>query len=1217
MRFSQYKTRHCWEFLSIIFLILISFSLIWAIEKPTKCQIESYIKEVSLNYPFSPQQSPMNHGSGSGNNESKVIIGNQFSGSGTTYYVDATNGSDANNGLTPEKAWKTIYMVNNSIFTPGDSILFKRGETWRERLTVPTSGSAGNPITFRAYGTGARPIILGSIAKNNAGDWTLDASTGQANTWSTTAAVATKTVFRDKGAGFTVMTRVANKADLDADGEWWYDDPNDKVFVYAVANPISGGVKFEIPQRTNAITGALSVDYLTISNLSIHYCIRSGIMLDTGMNNWVISDNTITQNGGSGIRSQNNSNVLISGNTVSYVGINDASDTTEIAGIFLATSTGGTISRNIVSYTGRAGILVYGEGSDNVIVEHNTVHDAGQNGAIDGHAYGIQLFGPETGDQNGGIVRYNYVYDCGHANLYIINRVTNAQVYYNILVNGGSWGSGDYLGNISFNGDSKDATALAIYNNILYQPACNHVNRANIRMPPQMTMEGALIKNNVFYNGNTNFTGFTFHGDSTHAVPPTLNNNLHYVPGHSGNILRVEATSSTWVKRAVGIETNGINADPFFASTVIPDFHILPSSPCRNAGAGVGLSQDYEGNSIWELPDIGAYELGPLPATTLPTVTTTVPLAIKSTSATGGGIVTSDGGGSVIDRGVCWSLATNPTLSNAHTHDGSGTGGFTSSLTTLSPETSYHIRAYATNSVGTAYGDDLVFVTGASSSTISLSRSRLSFGATSRGARTQSQSIIISFPGNVGLNWTATAQQPWIIISQTSGAGPTMINVGVDPSGLTSGTFPGQIAVVAPGASNSPRVINIDLTIYTLDSVKKPFGHLDTPQNGSTVSGSVPVTGWALDDIGVENVKIYRDPVGDDQPGDSGLVYIGEATFVEGARPDIEQIYSSHPMNYRAGWGLMVLTNGLPNQGNGTFVLHAKAVNKAGMQIELGTKTIICDNAHATKPFGAIDTPVQGGMISGNLFVNFGWVLTPLPNMIPIDGSTLTVWIDGKLIGQPVYNNYRADIAAAFPGYANSNGAVGYFNFDTTTYANGVHTIGWSAKDSAGNAEGIGSRFISIYNSGGTVSNKNDGFFSLAGNESDSVSLAELANIPNDAFSPMLVKNGFDAMTGTMYMYPEMDGAVRLKIHEVERLEILLDGQATKNGGEQYCGYLLSGNDMRSLPIGSTLDPINGVFTWQPGPGFLGEYKLVFVKKGTDRMLKKVLNVLIQPKFSH
>ena len=82
--------------------------------------------------------------------------------SATTYYVDATGGNDSNSGLTEALAWKTIAKVNASSFSAGDSILFKRGETWREQLTVPSSGSAGNPITFGAYGTGADPIISGA-----------------------------------------------------------------------------------------------------------------------------------------------------------------------------------------------------------------------------------------------------------------------------------------------------------------------------------------------------------------------------------------------------------------------------------------------------------------------------------------------------------------------------------------------------------------------------------------------------------------------------------------------------------------------------------------------------------------------------------------------------------------------------------------------------------------------------------------------------------------------------------------------------------------------------------------------------------------------------------------------------------------------------------------------------------------------------------------------
>ena len=62
------------------------------------------------------------------------------------------------------------------------------------------------------------------------------------------------------------------------------------------------------------------------------------------------------------------------------------------------------------------------------------------------------------------------------------------------------------------------------------------------------------------------------------------------------------------------------------------------------------------------------------------------------------------------------------------------------------------------------------------------------------------------------------------------------------------------------------------------------------------------------------------------------------------------------------------------------------------------------------------------------------------------------------------YNNFRADIAALFPGLQNSNGAVGYFTIDTTQYANGLHTIAWVVRDQAGNAAGIGSRHFTIQN---------------------------------------------------------------------------------------------------------------------------------------------------------
>jgi hypothetical protein len=92
-------------------------------------------------------------------------------------------------------------------------------------------------------------------------------------------------------------------------------------------------------------------------------------------------------------------------------------------------------------------------------------------------------------------------------------------------------------------------------------------------------------------------------------------------------------------------------------------------------------------------------------------VTTTAASVITTTTATAGGNVTTDGGSPVTARGTCWATTANPTISGSHTTDGSGTGVFTSSLTGLTANTTYHNRAYATNGVSTFYGSDLSFTT--------------------------------------------------------------------------------------------------------------------------------------------------------------------------------------------------------------------------------------------------------------------------------------------------------------------------------------------------------------------------------------------------------------------------------------------------------------------------------------------------------------------------
>ena len=99
------------------------------------------------------------------------------------------------------------------------------------------------------------------------------------------------------------------------------------------------------------------------------------------------------------------------------------------------------------------------------------------------------------------------------------------------------------------------------------------------------------------------------------------------------------------------------------------------------------------------------------PAIELPTVTTSVATQITATTAVTGGNVTNDGGAEVTERGVCIATVTNPTTSNSKVSAGSGTGSFTFNLTNLQPNTTYYVRAYAVNSQGTAYGEEVSFTT--------------------------------------------------------------------------------------------------------------------------------------------------------------------------------------------------------------------------------------------------------------------------------------------------------------------------------------------------------------------------------------------------------------------------------------------------------------------------------------------------------------------------
>ncbi len=439
--------------------------------------------------------------------------------------------------------------------------------------------------------------------------------------------------------------------------------------------------------------------------------------------------------------------------------------------------------------------------------------------------------------------------------------------------------------------------------------------------------------------------------------------------------------------------------------------------------------------------------------------------------------------------------------------------------------------------------------------TLAVNRSNVEFGVAGSIVTSPQVVTVSTAPG---VAWSVSAAPGNIRVSPATGIGPGSFTISV-----VSGPS-GRVDVSAVGVAFSPQLISV--AIVPAPKSSAPFGILDTPVDQATVVGPIPVTGWALDQVEVSKVTIWRDPVQGEKPTGNGLIYIGDAVFTADARPDVAAAYPNYPLNYRGGWGLQVLTNVLPNadgsagNGNGIYKLHAIAENNQGLVAEVGKKTITVANATSTKPFGTIDTPSQGGVASGASYVNFGWALTPPPNQIPLDGSTIDVYVDGQNLGHPTYNQYRSDIAATFPGYLNTNGGVGYFRFDTTGMLNGQHSIGWTVVDNGGRIEGIGSRVFDVLNPGAPAA----------------------ATLPSvgSLNQPVTYRLGFGRDAAPREFHP----GETIGLEQLGRLEL----------------HLGPGASASKLPIGAKLDAITGIFYWQPPASFLGKHELRFTRQFAD-----------------
>ena len=236
----------------------------------------------------------------------------------------------------------------------------------------------------------------------------------------------------------------------------------------------------------------------------------------------------------------------------------------------------------------------------------------------------------------------------------------------------------------------------------------------------------------------------------------------------------------------------------------------------------------------------------------VPVLITNVVTSIGYTAATSGGSITSDGGASITNRGVCWSTSASPTVTlSTRTSDGSGIGSFTSSISSLLPFTTYHVRAYATNSQGTGYGQDQVFTT-LQTAVPTLSTSAVTLISTTTAV--SGGNISLDGGANItsrGVCWSTSAT-PTISLSTKTSDGTGVGIFTSNLSGLTASTlyyvrayatnsvgttYGNQVTFTTSAPVTTPTVpALVTNAITAISSITAVSGGVTTSDGGSTIS---------------------------------------------------------------------------------------------------------------------------------------------------------------------------------------------------------------------------------------------------------------------------------------------------------------------------------------------------------------------------------------------
>jgi hypothetical protein len=513
----------------------------------------------------------------------------------TNYYISNT-GNDLNNGTTTVTAWQTLEKINSTSFIPGDSILFKRGDTWRnDELRIASSGIKNNPIAFSAYGFGERPAILGSIQATNF-------SNVSGNIWSASESIETNpwTVGYDNTQIFFEednqeviwgehQTYDASYSNLSNDYDWTWN--NNTLYIYSSQNPNTKYTSVEVPQLAQGIL-LLDNNYITIDGLAIKYLGDAGIYDQYA---------TVQLYG-----------LRVTNCEIGFIGQKEGS---AAYGLNVHHSDS-YYAYNEIHDCGRRGISLTMYNTDpitqsNVIIEHNHFHHGWHTTSLDCNTTGDHIIeniyfrnnfieGSPDVELNGVNPNSNHIFCANQSSGSGV--VHNLYFYNNIF----TYAHGSTI-------KLEDVEDVFIYNNTFYNfnPSLSnwqaHVFAGQSR--------NVNILNNIFYNNaNTNmWASIECHNSTVGEI--TANYNLYYNIDPGRRLFWIDGGTSYDVeqwdtyKSATGKDANSPTpSDPLFI--IVPtNFGITQNSPARESGLAIAIvSTDYLGYQRSNPPDIGAYQ---------------------------------------------------------------------------------------------------------------------------------------------------------------------------------------------------------------------------------------------------------------------------------------------------------------------------------------------------------------------------------------------------------------------------------------------------------------------------------------------------------------------------------------------------------------------------------------------------------------------------------